>query len=270
MGVERDVLEAEHLERGGDAVEDVEVKSARQVGAGDLDAGEVAVVPDADLGEAESMEVVFGAFDLGKGLGGDGTAVLDARGKAGAGGFVGEYEARLAGQGADLGFGKLGGDERSLGVVKRGGLLAGAELAAVVKVHAVGDVGEASGAPESLHLGEELVFAVEAASGIVAGVVGVRELVGLQDFERDVLLLGKGQGGGELFARQGGGIGDDGEHARAKRLVGGKGEKGGVCAARVGDQDRAEVEEGLMQQDGFLLEIHEADCRMRVGRLRVS
>ncbi len=60
-----------------------------------------------------------------------------------------------------------------------GGLLAGTEFAAVVEVHAVGDVGEASRCSLGFHLGEELVFAVEAAVGVVALVVGAFEFVGL-------------------------------------------------------------------------------------------
>ena len=101
------------------------------------------MVADADLREAERVEGVFGLLDLGEVFAGDGAAVLDARGEAGAGGLVGEGEAGVAGEGADLGLGELGGDERGEGVVLGGGLLAGAEVAAVVEVHAVGDVREA-------------------------------------------------------------------------------------------------------------------------------
>ena len=160
-------------------------EGAGEVFAGDFDAGEVAVVTDADLGEAEGVEGGFGLFDLGEVFAGDGAAVLDAGGEAGAGGLVPEGEVGFAGEGADLGLGELGGDERGDGVVLGGGLLAGAEVSAVVEVHAVGDVGEAVLGAELLHLGEELVFAVEAALGVVALVVGVFELGGLQDVGGD-------------------------------------------------------------------------------------
>ncbi len=181
-----------------------ERERAGQVVAGDFDAGEVAVVADADLGEAEGVEGVFGLLDLGEIFAGDGAAVLDARGEAGAGGLVPELEAGLVGEGADLCFGEAGGDERGDGVVLRGGLLAGAELGAVVEVHAVGDVSEAAGCAALLHLGEELVFAVEAAVGVVALVVGVVELVGVEDLDGDVVVGGEGEGGGEFGAGEGG------------------------------------------------------------------
>ena len=70
-------------------------------------------------------------------------------------------------------------------MVLDGGLLAGAEVAAVVEVHAVGDVREALRRHGRLHLGEELVFAVEASLGVVALVVGVFEFVGLEDLGGD-------------------------------------------------------------------------------------
>ena len=56
------------------------------------------------------------------------------------------------------------------------------------------------GGAGSLHLGEELVFAVEAALGVVALVVGAFEFVGLEDLDGDVVVGGKGEGGGEFGA----------------------------------------------------------------------
>ena len=81
-------------------------------------------------------------------------------------------------------------------MVLSGGLLAGAEFAAVVEVHAVGDVCEAGCRAGLFHLGEELVFAVEAAVGVVALVVGAFEFVGLEDLRGDVVLGSEGQGSG--------------------------------------------------------------------------
>jgi len=49
-----------------------------EIGAGDFYAGEVAVVADADLEEAEGVEGSFGLFDLGEIFAGDGAAILDA------------------------------------------------------------------------------------------------------------------------------------------------------------------------------------------------
>ncbi len=176
------------------------MEGSGEVSAGDLDAGEVAVVADADLPEAECVEGGFGLLDLREAFGGDGEAVGDAGGEAGTGGLVGEGKAGLTGEGADLGFRELGGDERGEGSVLSGGLLAGAEGGdvggAVVEVHAIGDVGEVPGAAKALHNREELVLAVEAAVGVVALVVGVGELFGLEDLGGNAVVGGEGQGGG--------------------------------------------------------------------------
>ena len=214
------------------------------------------MVADTDAGEAQGVEGVFGLLDLAEIFAGDGAAVLDAGGEAGAGGFVPELEAGLVGESADLGLGELGGDEWSDGVVLGGGLLAGAEVSAVVEVHAVGDVGEAFFCAELFHLGEELVFAVEAALGVVALVVGVFKLGGLEDVGGDMLIGGEGECGGELGAGERGGVGDYGEHFVAQSKVGGVGEVGGVGTAGVGDHDAAEVTEGGLEEGGFGGEIH--------------
>ncbi|MCU1224362.1 MAG: hypothetical protein JWQ42_2455 [Edaphobacter sp.] len=83
LRVQGDVEEAEGAEGGGDAVEGFERERVREFGAGDLDAGEVAVVADTDLMEAEGVEGSFGLLDLGEVFAGDGAAVLDAGGEAG-------------------------------------------------------------------------------------------------------------------------------------------------------------------------------------------
>jgi hypothetical protein len=122
-------------------------------------------------------------------------------------------------------------------VVVGSGALTGAEVAGVVGVAAVGDGGEAELRAELLHGGEELVLAVEAALAVVAEVVGAGHLLGLQDVERDAVGFGEGDGGGELFAGQAGGVGQDGKHVLAEDLVGFVGEIGGVHAAGVGDEE---------------------------------
>jgi len=162
------------------------------------------VVADADLMEAERVEGLFGLLDLREVFAGDRTPVLDARGEAGGGGFVPEGKTGLLGEGADLGLGELRGDQRRDGVVLGCGLLARAEVAAVVEVHPVGDVAEALGGAGLLHAGEELVFAVEAALAVVELVGGIFKLVGLENLRGDVVLGGEGEGGGEFGAGKGG------------------------------------------------------------------
>ena len=262
LGVQGDVEEAEGFEGGGDAVEGFQGEGAGEVGAGDLDAGEVSVVADADLGEAEGMEGFLGLLDLGEVFAGDGATVLDAGREAGGGWLVGEGEAGFAGEGTYFEFGELRGDEGGDGVVLGGCLLAGAEgcfrWGAVVEVHAEGNVAEVVVGAGVLHLGEELVLAVEAALAVVALVVGVFKLVGVEDVGGDVVLGGEGEGGGEFGAGKGGGVCDDGEHVVAESLMGDVGEVGGVGAAGVGDEDGAEVAEGVGEERGFGGERHAA------------
>ena len=102
-----------------------------------------------------------------------------------------------------------------------------------------------------LHLREELVFAVEAAVGVVALVIGIFELVGLEDLRGDVVRGGEGEGGGEFGPGEGGGIGDDRSHLFAEHLVGRVGEIGGVGAAGVGDEDAAQFMQGGLEERGF-------------------
>ena len=153
----------------------------------------------------------------------------------------------MLGEGADFGLGELGGDEWCYGVVLGGCLLAGAEVSAVVEVHAEGDVLEASGCALGLHLGEELVFAVEAALGVVALVVGVFEFGGLENVGGDRVFGGECEGGGEFGAWERGGVGDDCQHFFAKGLMCCVGEVSRVGASGVGDHDAAEIAEGGLE-----------------------
>ncbi len=137
---------------------------------------------------------------------------------------------------ANLLLGKVGCGEGSECVMQRGGLLAGAELGAVVEVHPVGEMRETELQARGFHLGEELILAVEAAILVVAGVVGIFQLAGLQDVDRDVVFGCEGECGGEFTARQGRRVGDDGEHAVAEDSVRDVGEICGVGAAGVGDE----------------------------------
>ena len=94
----------------------------------------------------------------------------------------------------------------------RGGLLAGAEVALIILVHAVGDGIESAGGAEIFHDGEEFIFTVEAALAVVAGIFGAVEFGRCDDFDRDFVLVGKSDGVGEMSAGQAGGIGDHRQH----------------------------------------------------------
>ena len=66
---------------------------------------------------------------------------------------------------------------------------------------------------------EQLVLAMKAAHGVVAGVVGIFQLAGFDDFDRDPVFTGESERVFEVSTSEAGGIGNDGEHAAGERLV---------------------------------------------------
>ncbi len=138
------------------------------------------MVADTETAQAERGEGIFGLLDLGEHFGGDAAAVLDARGEAGGGGLVPDIERGGAGEGADILLGEAGVGERREHGMLCGGLLAGAVVAGVIRVETVDDVGDAAGGALALEDGEELVLAVEAAGGVVAGVVFAGQFGGVR------------------------------------------------------------------------------------------
>ena len=111
------------------------------------------------------------------------------------------------------------------------GLLAGTEFAIVVEISTISNVCEVEGGAGLLHLGEEFVFAMEAAASVVAPVVGAFEFAGVEDLCRDVVFGSEREGSGQFGAGERGGVGDDGEHFFAEDLMGCVGEVRGVCAS---------------------------------------
>jgi hypothetical protein len=154
LGIEGDVEKAEWTQCRRDAVESFKRKSAWQFLARDLDAGEIAVMANANLPEAKIMESFLGLFNLGEIFWGNGTAVLDARCKTGRSRFVPELESRFVGELADLRFGELSGDKGSDRMMLAGSLLARPELAAVVEIHSIGKMLEPPRDTLGLHAGE--------------------------------------------------------------------------------------------------------------------
>src|SRR5580658_4803194 len=157
---------------------------------------------DAELAKAELAETLFGALHLLENLAGDGAAVFDPRGQTRSGGAVPKGIASRLGQGAHVELGKAGVGQRSEDGVLLGGALAGAEIASVVGIHAVGDVRETKFRAERLHDGEELVFAVETAIGVVALILGPIEFRSLNYLQRHPDRFGKGAGLLQIAARE--------------------------------------------------------------------
>ena len=161
--------------------------------------------------QAESGERIFGLLDLFEHFGGDAAAIFDARGKARGGGFIPDIERSGAGESANILLSEAGVRERREDGMRSSGLLSGAVVAGVVGVETVDDVGDAAGDALALEDGKELVLAVEAAGGVIAGVVFAGQLGGVDGDERNGLRCGKGEGLAQMTARKGGGVRDDGE-----------------------------------------------------------
>ena len=78
LQVERDELEAESFEDGGELRRDGGVQSTVQFLAGDLDADDVAVMAYAELAKAERANGIFATFDYVERLARHGAAIFDA------------------------------------------------------------------------------------------------------------------------------------------------------------------------------------------------
>lgn len=228
----------------------------RQFFAGNFHAGQRAVMTDADAREAERVQSVLGLLDLSKCFGCDLAAVLDARGQACGGWLVPEAQASGAGEGANLGLGELRLGQRRARGVERGGLLAGTEVAAIIEVHAVGEVGVAELLAQRFHLREQLLLAVEAALGIVARVIGVAEFDCGEDANRDSVLVREVKRCGQFCARQRGGIRQNGEHAVTEDAVRSPGEESGIGATGVGDEQAVQTGKNAIQLGAFGVEFH--------------
>src|ERR1700679_2063864 len=128
------------------------------------------------------------------------------------------------------------------------GLLARAVVAGVVGVEAIDDVRDAAGGALAFEHSKELVLAVEAAGGIVAGVVFVGEFPGGDGDKRNGLRGGEGDGLTQMTARERGRVRNDGKHAAAEDGVGSVREICGVDAAGVGDDDASELTQAAMER----------------------
>ena len=124
-----------------------------------------------------------------------------------------------------------------------GCFLAGTKVALIVEVDAVGDGIEAACCAQSFHQGEEFILAEEAALRIVANVLRAVEFRSCDHFQRNGLLLRKGNRVGKLGACQAGGVGNDRQHVVPERLMCGPSQVGGIHAAGIGDEQTSQLTE---------------------------
>src|SRR5580692_784170 len=116
-----------------------------------------------------------------------------------------------------------------------GGLLSRPEITFVVDIDSVSDSIELTGLPVAFEDGEQFVFAVKTAHGIVAGVSGIFQLSRFHYFYRNFVLARKGERIFKMGSRQTGGICDHGAHFAAEHLMRRPSQKRGIHAAGICD-----------------------------------
>ena len=137
-----------------------------------------------------------------------------------------------AGKFADLRLVEAGVRQRRRHLVLLGGVLAGTIIAQIVRVHPVDDVLVTARAAHLLQTREQLVLAVEAAVGIVAGVIGIVELGGPDVLVHDAESLDERLGVALVGFGKRGRVGGDGDGVGTEHAVGGPGQVGRIGAAR--------------------------------------
>src|SRR5579864_8929188 len=184
----------------------------------------------AELAKTEGANRVFAAFDYVERFASHRTAVLDAGREACRSWLVPYAQPGLARQFANFSLGEPRLKQRSGNTVLFCSLLSGTEVSLVVNVHAVGNYVEAASYAQFLHHGEKLVFTLKAALAVIAGIFGAVEFGGGNDFERNRLLVGKGDGIVQVRASEAGRIGDYRQHVCAQCAMSDPSEIGGVDA----------------------------------------
>jgi len=147
-------------------------------------------------------------------------------------------------------FGQAGFQQRGENAMLARGLLTGAKIALVVGVDSVGDGVEFVGLAVTFEDGEQFIFAMETAHGIVADVGGFSSSC-VSTTSTGFRAHAEGECVFEVVSRQAGGIGNHGAHLGAERLMRGEGEKSGVHAAGVGDDEATAASEDLAQASAF-------------------
>jgi hypothetical protein len=191
-GIEFDLREAGGGEFRGELGLKLGVLEAGRFLGGDLDEGLLAEVTDTDDAKAVTTDSLLGLFDGGEAVGGDGEAGGESGGEAGGGGFFGDLESGLFGEGTDIGLGEAGVAERGGHGELSGGGATGPDFAGVVKVFPVGEDGDPAELSEFFHPLKKFRAAEVAAVGGIGGVGGIFELQGFQHLDRQAVLLGKG------------------------------------------------------------------------------
>src|SRR5208337_832878 len=217
--IERDVRESQSLEGVGELGRYLGIECTRQLVAGDLDADNVAVMPNAKLAEAHPAQCLFALFDDLQRLRRYGTPVFNARRQTRGRGLVPDAQSRESRELTNVVLSESSVEQRRSDAMLSRSLLAGPEIALVVGINAVSDHVEAALRAEPLHYREQLVLAIEAARGVVLAVLCALHLSSLNNGERDSLLFGERRRVLHLRARQAGRVGENRQHIIAALTI---------------------------------------------------
>jgi len=260
-GIELDLGKAGGGEFRGELGLELGILKAGRFLRGNLDEGPCAKVPHADDAESVLANGLFGLFDGGESLGGDGEARGESGGQARGGRLFGNFQPGLPGEGTDIGLGEAGLPKRGGHGEFSGSGAARTDFPGVIKIFSIGENGDTPQAGELLHPLEKFRAAEVAAIRQVGGVGGVVQLQGFENFNRQGMFLGEGEGGGMFRAGETGGVAEDAGDPRTVDLVGRIEKKGGVDPTRVGDQGRRPEADEILQLliFGFEIKAHGFD-----------
>ena len=229
--VEFDLTETGGGEGGGKLGLEFGILESRGFFRGNLDEGLFAEMAHADDAESMAPDGLLRLLNGGEAVRGDGESGGEPGGEAGRGGFFGNLEAGLAGEGPDVGFGQTGLAERGGHRKFTGGGAAGSDFAGVVEVFPIGEDRDTPEPGQFFHALEELGAAEVATIGWVGGIGGVVKFQGAEDFHRQAMFLREREGSRMFRAREAGGVAEDAGDLGAEELVGGPEQEGGIDPA---------------------------------------
>ncbi len=209
------------------------------------------MIPHAELAESTFPQISLRPLDPQQRLARDGIPVGDARGKTGRCRLVPHRQFRLMRQRADIRLRQPRVHQRRRDAVIQRRLLPGPEIAAIIEIHAVGQMLKTQPYARFLHFREQLTLAVKAPLQIVLHILRVLHLVGPDDLQRNPLPVRELNRVVEMSPRQRGGIGQHGKHPHARQPAGAPREKRRVDSARIGDQHAAQLTQTLLQPRAF-------------------
>src|SRR5688572_4573887 len=247
LEIDGHVLIADGTQLAHETLAGLGLERARQFVAADLEAGQCRraaaggaeiVVPDAAHTEPHRANRGFGALDDSQLLSGHFRVVRDARREAGRGWLIPRRQAGASGQLANLRLGQPHFVERAADAELAGRLPAGPIVAAIVRIAAVGDDGDAALGTDTGQRRVELVLAVVAAVGGIGAIFRTFELSSVNDFVPQPELARETQRELAVMVRITGAVRGDAERGRTENRGSFPRQICAVGAAAEGNQQR--------------------------------